>query len=144
MGGLAEKRECGAHLSSWAGRERRQGLLQTQEQPKIAGQHTSPNRRRDRRGVQGFGCERSFLIDTDLLLTFIQKPGVAISMSLTAANVSRRITYRNPKGGVEVFTTANHAFVHPNEPVLVDITLYRDPDVTNSEPAINVFRLTKR
>jgi len=87
---------------------------------------------------------RSFLIDTNLLLNFIKKPGVAICMSITAANVSRRITYRNPEGGVEVFTNANHSLIHPNEPVLVDITLYRDPDVTDSDPTINVFRLTKR
>lgn len=90
------------------------------------------------------GSYRSFLIDTNLLIDFIQKPGVAICMSLTAANVSKRIMYRNPEGGVEVFTNANRSLLHPNEPVLVDITLYRDPDVESTDNTINVFRLTKR
>lgn len=70
---------------------------------------------------------RAIFLDTDDLIDFIQQPGTEISMSLTAAHISERILFRNPLGGVEVFTNTKRTLLHPNEPVLVDITLHRDP-----------------
>ncbi|MEA3187267.1 MAG: hypothetical protein QOD99_1097 [Chthoniobacter sp.] len=84
---------------------------------------------------------RSFLIDTDDLIEFIDKHDAEVCMSITAAHVSRRIRYRNPEHGFRVFTKTNRGMLHPNEPILVNITLYRDPDVENPDPALNVFRL---
>jgi len=81
---------------------------------------------------------RSFLFDiTDLEKFLQQKPNARIEMSITAAAISRRIRYRNPKGGIPVFTAKNKKFMRPNEPMLVDVTLYRDPSP-------EVFKLTLR
>lgn len=90
------------------------------------------------------GAYRSFMIDTDALTQYVQKTGAAICMSITATNVSERITYRNPESGFEVFTNQKQTLLHPNEPVLVDITLFRDPNVDSADNGVNVFRLTKR
>jgi hypothetical protein len=79
---------------------------------------------------------RSFLFDvTDLEKFLERKPDARVEMSITAAAISRRIAYRNPKGGIPIFTAKNQKFIRPNEPTLVDVTLYRDP-------APEVFTLT--
>jgi hypothetical protein len=57
-------------------------------------------------------------------------------MSISAANISRRILYRNPVTGISVFSGKKRDFLFPNEPVLVDVTLYR-------EQAAEVFELAK-
>jgi len=80
---------------------------------------------------------RSFLFDVDDLERFLARSGRGrVEMSISAAAVSRRIVYRNPVGGVPVFTSGKNPFLRPNAPVLVDITLHRDP-----QP--EVFTLTK-
>lgn len=84
------------------------------------------------------GSYRSFLFDiTDLEKFFQQKPKARVEMSVTAAAVSSRISYRNPPGGIPIFTAQNRKFIRPNEPVLVDVILHRDP-------APEVFKLTPR
>ncbi len=86
----------------------------------------------------GDSSYRSFLFDmTDLAKFFDQKPNARVDMSITAAAVSSRISYRNPPTGITVFSAKNRAFMRPNEPTLVDVTLYRDP-------APEVFKLTPR
>lgn len=71
---------------------------------------------------------RSFLFDiTDLEKFFVQRPNARVEMSVTAAAVSSHISYRNPPGGIPVFTAKDRKFMRPNEPILVDVTLYRDP-----------------
>jgi hypothetical protein len=55
-------------------------------------------------------------------------------MSNSAANISRRIL--NPVTGISVFSGKKRDFLFPNEPVLVDVTLYR-------EQAAEVFELAK-
>src|SRR5271166_4628479 len=71
---------------------------------------------------------RSFLFNIDSLRAFIAKnPNAAIEMSVSAASVSERITYRNPAGGIAVFTGSAQNLIRPNTPLLVDIVLYRDP-----------------
>jgi len=85
---------------------------------------------------------RSFLFDITDLEEFLAKtPGSDIQLSIAAAPISGNIGYRNPSPspnthGVPVFTSAADRFIHPNDPVLVDITLYRDP-------ADAVFKLNK-
>ncbi|HTV42578.1 MAG TPA: hypothetical protein VMF08_18580 [Candidatus Sulfotelmatobacter sp.] len=79
---------------------------------------------------------RSFLFDTTDLVKYIkQNANADIQMSLSAANVSDRIIYRNPKSGVDVFTNGNQQFLYPNEPVMVDVLLCRDS-------TRDVFKLT--
>lgn len=74
------------------------------------------------------GSYRSFLFDaTDLLDYLSRNERADIRMSLSAVNLSERITFRNPEGGLDVFTTADRRLLFLNEPVLVDVTLYRDP-----------------
>lgn len=74
------------------------------------------------------GSYRSFLFDvTDLERFFEQRPKARVEMSVTAAAISRRISYRNPPGGIPVFKADDRHFLRPNEPVLVDVTLHRDP-----------------
>jgi hypothetical protein len=86
---------------------------------------------------------RSFFFDTNDLLQLLSE-GHTVDMSLTAARISPRIGYSNPEGGVRVFSDSHSPFLHINEPVLVDITLRRDPNVSANTPdAHRVFRLTK-
>jgi hypothetical protein len=58
-------------------------------------------------------------------------------MSITAAPIAKRINHRNPKGGIPVFIVKKKKFMRPNDPTLVDVTLYRDR-------ASAVCRLTAR
>jgi pimeloyl-ACP methyl ester carboxylesterase len=79
---------------------------------------------------------RSFLFDITDLVNYLKKDDEAdIEMSFSAAHLSSRILFRNPRTGIKVFTTKNQQFLLPNEPVLINVTLYRDQ---SSE----VFRLT--
>jgi len=83
----------------------------------------------------------SFLMDTtDLNAWLTANPQHAVRMSASAAALSDRISYRNPPnditGGVEVFGGPNGTFIFPNEPVLVDVILSRDPTA-------DVFKLTR-
>lgn len=81
---------------------------------------------------------RSFFFDvTDLEAFLAKNPASQIEMSVGAAPLSDDISYRNPNSkdeGVPVFSGTNRWLLHANEPVLVDVTLYRDP-------AEKVFRL---
>jgi pimeloyl-ACP methyl ester carboxylesterase len=83
---------------------------------------------------------RSFFFDITDLQQFLASPkAVDIQMSLSAAPISPDVGYRNPSSGaigIPVFSPTNSFFIHPNEPVLVDVTLHRDPSA-------NVFKLTK-
>jgi pimeloyl-ACP methyl ester carboxylesterase len=80
---------------------------------------------------------RSFLFDTTDLVKYLDSAqGAEIQMSVSAANVSERIRYRNSKLGVSVFNQQDRGFLFPNEPVLVDVTLLRDQSA-------EVFKLTK-
>jgi pimeloyl-ACP methyl ester carboxylesterase len=70
---------------------------------------------------------RSFLFNITSLRAYLaQNPNAAIEMSVSAASVSERIMYRNPAGGVPMFTGAAQDLIRPNTPLLVDIVLYRD------------------
>jgi len=85
---------------------------------------------------------RSFFFDiTDLnaYLNTTDKP--TVDMSISAAHISRRIRFRNPKLGVEVFRSGNPTFIRPNQAVFVYITLHRDPETDSTDPRANVFRL---
>jgi pimeloyl-ACP methyl ester carboxylesterase len=73
------------------------------------------------------GSYRSFLFDTDDLNTYLQNSNAEVDMSLTAADLSERIGYQNPKGGIGIFSGANRQYIFPNEPVLVDVILNRNP-----------------
>jgi hypothetical protein len=85
---------------------------------------------------------RSFFLNMSELSDFLRtRPNTEVCMSITAASISRRISFRNPETGFQVFTSTEGRFVHPNEPVLVDITLYREPNTDSPDPAVNVFRL---
>jgi len=84
----------------------------------------------------GDSSYRSFLFDmTDLAKFFDQRPKARVEMSITAAAISSRISYRNPPAGITVFSAKDRKFMRPNEPTLVDVTLYRDP-------APEVFKLS--
>ncbi len=88
---------------------------------------------------------RSFYFDvTDLeaLLTRDSKP--VVELSISASHVSRRIRFRNPARGVEVFKAGEKRFIRGNQPILVDITLHRDPEVSAKDPDANVFCLEER
>jgi len=86
---------------------------------------------------------RSFLFDLTDLDEFLNSPAnPVVDMSISAAHISRRIRFRNPSCGVEVFRVGNSTFVRPDQPILVDITLHRDPDTDSTDPGVNVFRLT--
>jgi pimeloyl-ACP methyl ester carboxylesterase len=71
---------------------------------------------------------RSFFFDITNLQTYLKEnPKADIAMSLSAARLSERVSYRNPKkGAIRVFSNDAQTFFHPNEPVLVDIILWRD------------------
>jgi hypothetical protein len=80
---------------------------------------------------------RSFLFDTTDLIKYLDSSREPdIQMSISAANISNRILYRNPDSGIAVFTGKNRDFLFPNEPVLVDVTVHR-------EQAREVFKLTE-
>jgi pimeloyl-ACP methyl ester carboxylesterase len=86
---------------------------------------------------------RSFFFDLTDLVEYLNTPAKpVVEMSVSAAHISRRIRFRNPELGVEVFRAGNPTFIRPNQPILVDITLHRDPDTDSPDPAVNVFRLT--
>ncbi|HEY3897390.1 MAG TPA: hypothetical protein VGM54_02190 [Chthoniobacter sp.] len=89
------------------------------------------------------GSYRSFLFDTTDLNAYLdQNPSAEIQMSVSAANLSPRITFRNPNGGVNVFSPSERTLIFPNQPVLIDITLYRDATIEDPNPANVVFKLT--
>ncbi len=83
---------------------------------------------------------RSFLLDMTSLLKFLkEKPGYEIDLSVAAARMSDDIGFRNPSNkalGMDVFQSKGKTFMYPNEPVLVELILYRDPDK-------GVFRLKR-
>jgi pimeloyl-ACP methyl ester carboxylesterase len=83
---------------------------------------------------------RSFLLDmTDLLGFLNSKPDYEIDLSVAAARLSDDIGFRNPSNkalGLDVFHSKEKIFIYPNEPVLVELILYRDPDK-------RVFRLKR-
>jgi len=75
---------------------------------------------------------RSLLFDCSDLTDYLDSSTEAdVKMSLGAVAVSTRIGYRNPpnvpSAGVNVFSSQRRIFLIPNEPVLVDVRLYRDP-----------------
>lgn len=80
------------------------------------------------------GSYRSFFFDTDDLNTYLKNSKAKVDMSLTAADISERVRYQNPKGGIRVFSARNRQYIFPNEPVLVDVIL-------NRNPSPQVFRL---
>lgn len=85
---------------------------------------------------------RSFFFDTtDLQIYLAENPDIIVEMSITAAHLSRRVKFRNPESGVTVFRHGATQFIRPNESILVDITLHRDPEVHSGDKAIDVFRL---
>ncbi len=87
---------------------------------------------------------RSFFFDVTALRRYLDsRPGTVVEMSISAAHVSRRILFRNPTRGVPVFMHGSTTFIRPSEPILVDITLHRDPVVDSTDKAIAVFRLGK-
>lgn len=74
---------------------------------------------------------RSLFFDTtDLDELTRARPDLEVRLSLVAADVSGDIGYRNPpdepRGGIPVHRSDLRTFFLPNQPVLVDITLFRD------------------
>lgn len=87
---------------------------------------------------------RSFYLDISDLRDFLaQNPAASVALSISAAHVSRRIKYRNPARGVEIFRPGCHRFLRPNGPLLLDITLPRDPEVDSEDHAANVFQIRR-
>lgn len=85
---------------------------------------------------------RSFFFDLTELDGYLNSPAKpVVDMSISAAHISRRIRFRNPRYGVEVFRAENSTFIRSNQPILVDITLHRDPDTDSKDSKVNVFRL---
>ena len=85
---------------------------------------------------------RSFFFDvTDLQQLFKETPDAKVEMSITAAHISKRIQFRNPEKGFEIFSRTQSKFIKPNQPILMDITLHRDPNVDSTERGGNVFKL---
>ena len=70
---------------------------------------------------------RSFLFDTDDLYAYLKSSKAEIDMSLSAASLSERIGYQNTQGGIGIFSATNQQYIFPNEPVLVDVVLNRNP-----------------
>lgn len=88
---------------------------------------------------------RSFFFDVTDLNAYLAEPSEpVVEMSISASHISRRIKFRNPSKGVEVFSANNQRFIRPNQPVLIDITLHRDPEVHSADPKANVFRVKSR
>jgi pimeloyl-ACP methyl ester carboxylesterase len=84
---------------------------------------------------------RSFLFDlTDLAEAARGTQGLPIDLSIVAARESADIGYRNPpdvaSAGVRVFDGTSGRFFRPNQPVLVDVVIHRDPGG-------RVFRISK-
>jgi pimeloyl-ACP methyl ester carboxylesterase len=83
---------------------------------------------------------RTLLFDiTDLKQQLVEDPEYAVYMRLIVANPSNDIAYEHTpahdqNAGIEVFSAQTDLFVHPNCPVLVDVTLER-------VPSKRVFRL---
>jgi pimeloyl-ACP methyl ester carboxylesterase len=78
---------------------------------------------------------RSFLFDITDLEQYLNSPSQPrIQMSICAANPSERIFFRNPPNtatsGIEVFSATNRMFMFANDPVLIDIRIYRDPNAS--------------
>jgi pimeloyl-ACP methyl ester carboxylesterase len=75
---------------------------------------------------------RSFLLDiTDLLKFLEQHSEKKIDLSVAATQISDEVSFRNPSKkalGLDVFQPRKRTFIYPNEPVLVELILYRDPD----------------
>ncbi|HRJ70691.1 MAG TPA: hypothetical protein PLS03_00620, partial [Terrimicrobiaceae bacterium] len=87
---------------------------------------------------------RSFYFDVSDLQDFLaQNPSARIALSVSAAHVSRRIKYRNPVGGVEIFRQGCSRFLRPNGALLLEITLPRDPEVDADDDAANVFQIRR-
>jgi hypothetical protein len=77
----------------------------------------------------------SFLIDTTALQDYLAPNTAAlVQLSVSVPNISERIGYQSPPGGVPVFTKANRRLIFPNEPVLVD-------EVVSRVPIPEVFKL---
>jgi pimeloyl-ACP methyl ester carboxylesterase len=75
---------------------------------------------------------RSLFFDTtDLDNLQRERPDLEVRLSIVAANLSKDIYYRNPPnqphGGIPVFRSDLRSFFLPNQPVLIDVTLFRDP-----------------
>ena len=79
---------------------------------------------------------RSFLFDTDDLNQYLAATNAEVDLSLSAANISSLIGYQNPAGGFRIFSSTLKDYIFPNEPVLVDVILSRNPSP-------DVFKLTK-
>ena len=83
---------------------------------------------------------RSFLMDMTDLLDFLDKnPAAEVDLSVAAAQLSDDVGFANPSKkalGLDVFDTKDHTFIFPNQPVLVELVLYREPDE-------GVFELSK-
>lgn len=73
------------------------------------------------------GSYRSFLFDTDDLSAYLNKTNAEVDMSVSVANISERVGYETSDKGVGVFSAANRQYIFPNEPVLVDVIIKREP-----------------
>ncbi len=75
---------------------------------------------------------RSFFFDTTDLIDFLRKhTDCEIDLSVAAARLSDDISFRNPSSkalGLDVFQPTSMNFIYPNEPVLVELILYREPE----------------
>lgn len=74
---------------------------------------------------------RSFLFDlTDMRAALEENPSLKVDMSIVAADLSEDVGYRNPPdvgtAGIRVFDAERQDFFLPNQPLLIDVTLYRD------------------
>ena len=74
---------------------------------------------------------RSLFFDTtDLDQLTRDRPDLEVRLSLVAADLSEDIGYRNPpndpQGGIPVHRSDLQTFFLPNQPVLIDVTLFRN------------------
>jgi pimeloyl-ACP methyl ester carboxylesterase len=74
---------------------------------------------------------RSLFFDTtDLEKMALARADLEVRLSLVAADLSDDIGYRNPPdepaGGIPVHSADQQAFFLPNQPVLIDVTLFRN------------------
>lgn len=121
-------------------------IIEFYQEPKDAGDHVfkeiNTNTLEKVTKNQRAANHRSFFFDLTELEDYLNSPAKpVVDMSISAAHISRRIRFRNPRYGVEVFRAENPTFIRSNQPILVDITLHRDPDTESTDPAVNVFRL---
>lgn len=75
---------------------------------------------------------RSFFFDmTDLGKALEDSSDMRVELSVVVAHPSKDITYRNPPNvetaGIRVFDGDRRRFFHPNQTVLCDLVVYRDP-----------------